>query len=163
MLEYSVGEWYESEFCSKILVANPTKILSAQWVRKPESLLYKGHRYYGNEPVFEDPRVYSATWAECLALESQGPVYCEIALIRKKMAKGSMSVNVEKRYNLVCYNKFNASLAEHYLRSIAWSLKTTETRVRMYWEYLKRFASMDCCLGDLLLDIFDQEFDPRSE
>lgn len=138
VLEWKVGEANEVEFCSKTLMANRAALELGHWVRKPQSLLYKGQRYFGEALDMKDPGIYSATWAQCLSLETQGPVYAEVRALRTIMAKGAMPVEIIKRYNLICKNKEQNYDQHVYYNSISWCLGIPVHKVYWFHMYLRK-------------------------
>lgn len=106
-----------------MLVALPSDLAEGQWVRKPESLLNKGHEYKGADPEMKNPDNYSLTWGNSLAIETQGPIYAQIASLRILMGIDKATVPKDhvraKKYNLICKNVFEPKLFRPYLEAFS--------------------------------------------
>jgi len=142
VVEVQATPWYRAEFCSKILIVEPQYPAHGQWVRKPESLLHKGHFYVGNKAeLVNDPELYSSMWAAGVAGESKGPIYLEIAMLRNRMGKYKFdpykhSHLIEHKWNLNCKNDFDPMLTNAYIREIAASLRVSQKSVLDFWKCL---------------------------
>jgi len=90
VLEWSRNDKNRAEFCSKVLIAENDDMPRGQWVRKPDSVLFKGNHYAGSDLKFlKNPKLYASTWAYNLQLETQGPFWTTIAAAKEAMAFGT--------------------------------------------------------------------------
>jgi hypothetical protein len=139
ILDWSRNEKLRFEFCSKILVPNPSNPIESQLVRKPESVLYKGHRYYGQQKELkEDPKKYSFLWASSLKGETKGPIYRQLAEIRFIMAEGREAdpkLDI-KKHNIICKNDYNPKLEESFLTEFAFWHGCTYGQIEKFSKFL---------------------------
>lgn len=159
VLEIQVSEPQYAEFCSKVLIAIPGLLAHGQWVRKPESILYKGQRYTGSEAELKDPQTYSKTWAESLRMETQGPIWREIGIIRWAMGGNAIPRTTTNKYNLICKNDWLPELDQHYINAFAYYMGMTFWRAWQYYRYLCwTIMNGDVFIGMELLDPWDDHF-----
>jgi hypothetical protein len=138
VLEWSRNPWYRAEFCSKILVCKTADPTSAHWVRKPESILRKGQRYYGTQAdLIESPEKYSNVWATGLLNETRGPIYLEIGLIRMAMSNGASAEEFKKKISAFkVKNDLALHLEQEYIREFSFWMGCSERQGRQFHRLL---------------------------
>lgn len=141
MLEYTRTPGHVAEFCSKMLVCDPTNYSTGQWVRKPQSLLFKGLTYKGRQPIFEDPGVYSYVWGSCLATESQGPIYREYASLRMKMGEKT-TAQLHKKQAILCKNEYELTLDPWYIANFSFWYGCSEDQTLRFLTLLQQLDSL---------------------
>jgi len=162
ILEYSKNEWWRAEFCSKMLVVDPNLPEKAHWVRKPESVLYKGHRYFGYQEDLKIPENYSKVWASGLLNETAGPIYRQLGLIRESMGRESISEDLtHKVRNFVCKNEEDEHLDIRYRMEFSFwqgcSMQATTAFEACLDNILKYFEKTKVPIGTVIPDprLFD--------
>lgn len=141
MLEYTRTPGHVAEFCSKMLVCDPTNYSTGQWVRKPSSLLFKGLSYKGTQEAFKDPKVYSYVWGACLATESQGPIYREYAALRMKMGLKT-GASLHKKQAILCKNDYEPTLDPWYIANFSFWYGCSEDQTLRFLTLLQQLDSL---------------------
>lgn len=151
VLEWSKNNRNRAEFCSKILIANDEYLDGAQWVRKPDSVLFKGNHYAGSDLKFlENPELYAATWAYNLNLETQGPVWTTLAWAKDQMARGTKpDTTYAKCQVLKCKNAPDLNLTTAYYREAAFWLKVSVEQVIAFELHIQYIDWKRCKFGEI--------------